>query len=106
NLWRARRGLCGDFPRGSARRAYSLLCRRRGSFALARLGFLRGANQMERITLTIETGNAAFDDAPASEIARILRAAADRLERGDCFDFPLRDINGNTCGRLVIEGDD
>ena len=52
--------------------------------------------------LEIETGNAAFDDAPASEIARILRHLADRLEnegaprRGNAF--TLRDYNGNRVG--------
>lgn len=53
--------------------------------------------------LTIETVNAAFDDAPASEIARILRDLADKLERdGVPMDgrenWRLRDVNGNTVG--------
>lgn len=52
--------------------------------------------------LQIETGNAAFDDAPASEIARILRDLAGRIEcdgippKGDCWH--LRDVNGNRVG--------
>ena len=52
--------------------------------------------------LEIETGNAAFDDAPASEIARILRRLADRLENvgaPECGDeFTLHDYNGNRVG--------
>jgi hypothetical protein len=35
---------------------------------------------MERVTITLETGNAAFSDEPATEIARILRAQADGAE--------------------------
>ena len=52
--------------------------------------------------LEIETGNAAFDDTPASEIARILRHLAERLETngapesGDAF--TLHDYNGNRVG--------
>lgn len=56
--------------------------------------------------LEIDTGNAAFDDTPASELARILRDLAHRLEcegappRGDSF--ALRDFNGNRVGRAWI----
>lgn len=46
--------------------------------------------------------NAAFDDAPASEIARILRHAAKAIERGyergRCVD-----ANGNTVGSWRVE---
>lgn len=35
----------------------------------------------ENITITIETDNAAFEDYPASEVARILRKLADDIER-------------------------
>lgn len=62
---------------------------------------------MERITITIETGNAAFEDEPASEVARILRAAADRVEEtGEVphCGLPLFDVNGNRCGAVTIEG--
>jgi hypothetical protein len=60
---------------------------------------------MEKITIEIETGNAAFDDAPATEIARILRNAAERIEGGDVDGFPLYDLNGNKCGALHITGE-
>ena len=59
---------------------------------------------MEVLTLTLETGNAAFEDTPATEIARILRAQADLIESGMATDFtPLRDINGNRVGVCTIE---
>lgn len=55
-----------------------------------------------RITIVIETGNAAFDDAPASEISRILRAMADRMESHGMLPAP-RDANGNTCGTVTVQ---
>jgi len=59
---------------------------------------------MEVLTLTLETGNAAFEDTPATEIARILRAQADLIEAGMATDeTPLRDINGNRAGVCTIE---
>lgn len=59
---------------------------------------------MEVLTLTLETGNAAFEDTPATEIARILRAQADLIEAGMATEFtPLRDINGNRVGVCTIE---
>lgn len=59
---------------------------------------------MENITISIETGNAAFADSPASEIARILRDLAKRFERdGASSCLTLRDINGNRCGRVAIQ---
>lgn len=61
-----------------------------------------------QITIEIETtGNAAFEDAPASEIARILRELAKRMEDGDFpeGDTPVRDINGNRCGSVFLADD-
>lgn len=52
--------------------------------------------------LLIETDNAAFDDHPATEIARILRETADKMERGN-FINKLRDVNGNTVGSIEWE---
>lgn len=54
--------------------------------------------------LTIKTDNAAFTDDPDAEVARILRAAADRVENGE-MPGALRDINGNTVGRFELVGD-
>jgi len=59
---------------------------------------------MERITIEIETVNAAFDDEPASEIARILRDLAEQFESFGLPHSKLRDVNGNVCGRVEIEG--
>jgi hypothetical protein len=55
------------------------------------------------LTIVIETDNAAFEDSPGAELARILREVADKLARhsevqpGDSF--KLRDLNGNTVGK-------
>jgi len=57
---------------------------------------------MDQVLVTIECGNDAFDDAPASEVARILRRAADRIENDGDTDFRLRDVNGNTVGAVKI----
>lgn len=50
--------------------------------------------------LRIETDNAAFhdDNEGRSEIARILRDAADRLENSSVHQWNLGDINGNSIG--------
>lgn len=57
--------------------------------------------------LKFDTGNAAFDgEDRATEIARILRTLAFRLEhRGaiaDGIEWSVRDINGNTIGQLNV----
>lgn len=57
---------------------------------------------MELITITIETGNAAFDDSPTAEIARILRDLAARFERDGLPPSKVFDANGNSCGRVEI----
>lgn len=49
-------------------------------------------------TLEIDTGNAAFADAPATEIARILREVARTLEDGGYTAKLLHDVNGNCVG--------
>jgi hypothetical protein len=54
----------------------------------------------------IETDNAAFEEAPSCEVARILRKLADVLERdvpltrSGMFGTPMRlmDVNGNHVG--------
>lgn len=61
----------------------------------------------KKLTVTIEMGNAAFAEDAEAEAGRILRGLAERLIRGGFPDaLPLRDFNGNTVGRAVIEGDD
>ena len=56
-----------------------------------------------RITIVIWTENAAFEDAPGSEPARILRALADRYERETAHDFDTKlfDVNGNRVGDVI-----
>ena len=64
---------------------------------------------MTKLTITMDLGNAAFEDDPG-EASRILKVAAEKLEThiGYAPDADLstnlRDINGNTVGRLVFEG--
>lgn len=62
-----------------------------------------------RVVIEMDCNNAAFDsDAggdPRPEVARILQAAASRVERlnpPDYEGFRLQDINGNTVGELRI----
>lgn len=63
---------------------------------------------MAKFTITINTDNAAFDDAPGQEIGRILRTIADSVEGSMSgtsiryFTTPVRDINGNTVGKFVF----
>jgi hypothetical protein len=56
--------------------------------------------------LEIETVNAAFDDEPASEIARILRELAGKMEREGApargYSWTLWDVNGNRVGRAYV----
>jgi len=57
-------------------------------------------------TIEINMDNAAFEDAPADELAAILRRLADRVEgRGvDELSLKVMDTNGNDVGRLEVEG--
>lgn len=55
--------------------------------------------------LIIATGNAAFEDMPREEVARILRSVADQLESGREGGF-TRDINGNSVGTWNLEEGD
>lgn len=58
------------------------------------------------IKIIIATSNAAFDDGYKElESSRIVSEAADKVE-SDQFDFKLRDINGNTVGRLEETDDE
>lgn len=52
---------------------------------------------MSRFILSFDTDNAAFEDDPFAEIARVLRATAEKVEdRNDMG--TIRDLNGNTIG--------
>jgi hypothetical protein len=63
------------------------------------------------LKLSIECGNAAFEDMPGAEVARILRQVADKLEHashGERLSGTCRDTNGNFAGEwsLDLEGDE
>jgi hypothetical protein len=51
--------------------------------------------------LTIQTDNAAFTDQEETEVARILREIATKLENGRSGGFP-RDANGNNVGEWEL----
>ena len=55
--------------------------------------------------LTITTNNAAFEGCETAEIARILRAASDRIEAGevDRIHKSVYDANGNTVGTYALK---
>jgi len=57
-----------------------------------------------RFKLQVNCDNAAFDDAIASELARILRDVARKLEDGiDCEHHRnINDGNGNVVGTFVL----
>jgi hypothetical protein len=57
---------------------------------------------MKRVTIKIETINAAFDDMPLLEVARILRIIADDMDMGGRPPAALHDLNGNACGSVTI----
>lgn len=57
----------------------------------------------EVFALRIKTGNAAFGDEPGTEIARILRGLADKIEDGHRMVY-LTDYNGNTVGHAEYKG--
>jgi hypothetical protein len=54
--------------------------------------------------IEFETGNAAFEDSPGYEAARILRQIADKLE-GSIQSGKVMDANGNTIGKWELETD-
>lgn len=59
--------------------------------------------EFKRVKLTLDTRNAAFQEGDArSEIARILREAADHVEQGGENYFVLFDTNGNSVGALTL----
>lgn len=54
----------------------------------------------------IDTDNAAFEDDPRPELARILRVIADKVEQsGNEIGWfqTVRDINGNDVGRFALK---
>ena len=61
-----------------------------------------------KLTLTLDMDNAAFEDSPGQEAARLLRSAARKVEGcepGDQDSFMLLDSNGNRVGHVTVEQD-
>lgn len=56
------------------------------------------------LRIMIEQKNAAFDDEPFHETARILQHLADQVVNG-CVDCQIRDVNGNTVGTMKTTDD-
>ena len=54
--------------------------------------------------LQFDTDNSAFDEQPATEIARILREVAKRVEENGDGDGKIFDANGNAIGRFYTRG--
>ncbi len=52
--------------------------------------------------ITVKMDNAAFEDTPATELARILRTLAEKIENEGPGICTLRDVNGNTVGEFKI----
>jgi len=61
-----------------------------------------------KFTLSIDTDNAAFADDADREIARILRATANRITREGLSGFleTIHDENGNNVGRYGLDEPD
>ena len=52
--------------------------------------------------ITVNMDNAAFEDGAATELARILRKLAKRIESEGCEYAPIMDENGNKVGEFII----
>ncbi len=59
--------------------------------------------------ISIDANNSAFEEGPSREVARTLRALADRLEEHRLptirvgFDLPIHDVNGVNVGNVNIK---
>lgn len=54
-------------------------------------------------TLSINTSNAAFEENPSFEVARILHYLAKKLRESECTQGVVRDFNGNTVGKWSFQ---
>lgn len=54
------------------------------------------------LTLKIKMDNAAFDNEPLMEAARIIRHAGTHLQCGAILPFNLYDYNGNIVGNIEV----
>jgi hypothetical protein len=59
-----------------------------------------------KLTITIDMDNAAFENEPGMEAARIIRGRLHNIETIDANDigtvFPCMDINGNRVGQAAV----
>jgi hypothetical protein len=60
-----------------------------------------------KFTINMTCDNAAFEDEPAPEVARILRSIANKLDERDGYDKyqTILDVNGNDVGRWRLGED-
>jgi hypothetical protein len=59
-----------------------------------------------KITITIETGNAAFEEDEGAELSRIMKDMAPRFANmfpPDLDGTSIRDSNGNPVGKVTVE---
>ena len=57
-------------------------------------------------TIRINANNSAFEEPSQTEVARILRSIADKIEEHPPvvgFDQPIFDINGNKVGNTLVQ---
>ena len=57
---------------------------------------------MPTLKIVIKMDNAAFEDEPITEAARILRVLAQDMEKFGATDKALLDSNGNTIGEAKV----
>lgn len=63
--------------------------------------------RLKSISIEItEMDNSAFDGDQSIEVVRILKDAVRRIEETGNFDFPLKDVNGNTVGQIFSMDED
>ena len=63
--------------------------------------FKTGVKKMD-FTLNINMDNAAFDECPEIELARILQKITQEIITGLTYNNKIKDINGNTVGNFEI----
>lgn len=56
---------------------------------------------MKKVTISIDCANAAFDDVPCFEVAKILRHLAAKFDSG-IIPQTIRDSNGNKVGLCKV----
>lgn len=61
---------------------------------------------MTRMQIHFDLNNAAFDESPCGEVARILRDLANRMEDGIFDVTKISDLNGNRIGQAEYFHDD